>query len=63
MPDENLRKRIDRMTDGEAEARFEELRERYVPTVPTQLDGTNPEAMDLNLLEEFQLLKKRLGYS
>jgi hypothetical protein len=57
-----ITERVSKMTDEEAQARYEELKEKIVPTVPNQLaPGETPKALPLEKLHEYYLLQKRLG--
>ena len=62
MSKEEILLRIRAMTDEEAEARLAIVREKILPTIPKHSDGKTPKPVPLELLEEFELLKHRLGY-
>ena len=55
--------RVKRMTEEEAQARYETLRDQIVPTTPAPLrPGEQPVAKDLTEMQEYYLLQKRLGF-
>jgi len=61
MTDEE-RQHIEQMTDEKAEARFEELKEQLGIVPQHQLDTEPSTAPPIELVEEFEILKKRLGF-
>ena len=61
MSKEELQHRIRALTDEEANARLAALREKILPTTQNPMDETR-NTLPLELLEEFELLKHRLGF-
>jgi len=59
---EEIKEKVKKMTDEDAEARYEELREKTVPAIPIQLGLESPEPKAFEDLQEYFLLKKRFGY-
>jgi hypothetical protein len=62
MLDESKKRYLEQISRPEQEARFHELCQTLGTAHPTLLKGNEPEPLSLNDFEEYEYLKKLLGF-